>query len=91
MTTGFLWHEKYMWHDTGSGAATNVEPGEHFENPDTKRRMKNLMDLSGITDQLVRLEPRLATEDELRRFHTDAYINQIRKQSDAFGLSLIHI
>ena len=58
MTTGFLWHEKYMWHDTGSGAATNVEPGEHFENPDTKRRMKNLMDLSGITDQLVRLEPR---------------------------------
>ena len=70
MATGFLWHEKYMWHDTGSGAATNVEPGEHFENPDTKRRMKNLMDLSGITDQLVRLEPRLATEDELRRFHT---------------------
>ena len=85
MATGVLWHEKYMWHDTGSGAATNVEPGEHFENPDTKRRMKNLMDLSGITDQLVRLEPRLATEDELRRFHTDAYINQIRKQSDAFG------
>ena len=66
MTTGFLWHEKYMWHDTGSGAAANIEPGEHFENPDTKRRMKNLLDLSGMTDKLVRLDPRMATEDELR-------------------------
>ena len=85
MATGFLWHEKYMWHDTGSGAAANVEPGEHFENPDTKRRMKNLLDLSGLTDKLVRLNPRMATEEELRRFHTDDYINQIRELSEAFG------
>ena len=85
MATGFLWHEKYMWHDTGSGAAANIEPDEHFENPDTKRRMKNLLDLSGLTDELVRLDPRMATEDELRRFHTDDYINRIRELSDAFG------
>ena len=85
MATGFLWHEKYMWHDTGSGSGVNIEPGEHFENPETKRRMKNLMDLSGMTDKLVRLDPRMATEDELRRFHTDEYINSIRDKSDAHG------
>ena len=85
MATGFLWHEKYMWHDTGSGAAGNVEPGEHFENPETKRRMKNLLDLSGMTDKLVRLDPRIATEEELLRFHTADYINRIRKLSDDFG------
>ena len=55
-----------MWHDTGSGAAANIEPDEHFENPDTKRRMKNLLDLSGLTDKLVRLDPRMATEDDFR-------------------------
>ena len=85
MSTGFLWHEKYMWHDTGSGATPDVEPDEHFENADTKRRMKNLLDLSGLTDQLVRLDPRMATEDELRRFHTDDYINSIRELSDHLG------
>ncbi len=85
MTTGFLWHEKYMWHDTGSGATPDVEPDEHFENADTKRRMKNLLDLSGLTDQLVRLDPRMATEDELLRFHTNEYIQQIRKLSDEHG------
>ena len=85
MSTGFLWHEKYMWHDTGSGAAANVEPGEHFENPETKRRLKNLLDLSGMTDNLVRLDPRMATEEELLRFHTEDYINRIRKLSDDLG------
>ena len=74
-----------MWHDTGSGATPDVEPDEHFENADTKRRMKNLLDLSGLTDQLVRLDPRMATEDELRRFHTDDYINSIRELSDHLG------
>ena len=85
MSTGFLWHEKYMWHDTGSGAAANVEPGEHFENPETKRRLKNLLDLSGMTDNLVRLDPRMATEEELLRFHTEDYINRIRKLSGDLG------
>ena len=85
MATGFLWHEKYMWHDTGSGAAVNIEPGEHFENPETTRRMKNLLDVSGLTDKLTRLDPRMATEDELRRFHTEDYINRIKELSDDLG------
>ena len=57
MSTGFVWHEKYMWHDTGSGAASNIEPDEHFENADTKRRLKNLLDLSGLSDELIQLKP----------------------------------
>jgi len=74
-----------MWHDTGSGAAVNIEPDEHFENPETKRRMKNLLDVSGLTDKLIRLDPRMATEDELRRFHTENYINRIKELSDDNG------
>ena len=47
-----------MWHDTGSGASELpsggwLEPGEHSENPATKRRLKNLLDATGLTDRLV--------------------------------------
>ena len=47
MTTGFVWDERYMWWDTRHGAAFMpaggwLEPGEHAENPSTKRRFKNL-------------------------------------------------
>ncbi len=85
MPTGFVWHERYMWHDTGTGALGYTEPGEHWENPDTKRRFKNLLDLTGLSDDLVQLKPRLATEDELGRFHTTEYIRRIRELSDDRG------
>jgi len=74
-----------MWHDTGTGGQGYTEPGEHWENPDTKRRFRNLLDLSGLSDELVQLKPRLATEDELGRFHTTAYVRKIRELSDDRG------
>ena len=49
-----------MWHDTGSGASELpsggwLEPGEHSESPATKRRLKNLLDATGLTDRLFLL------------------------------------
>ena len=69
--TGLVWHERYMWHDTGSGTSELpsggwLEPHIHAENPDTKRRLKNLLDASGLTEQLVALPPRPATVDGRR-------------------------
>jgi acetoin utilization deacetylase AcuC-like enzyme len=88
--TGFVWHELYMWHDTGSGAGPNaagglVEPGEHGESPASKRRLKNLLEVSGLLDSLVALRPRPATEAELRRFHTGAYVARIQQLSAVGG------
>lgn len=85
MATGFVWHERYMWHDTGSGARADVEPGEHFEHPETKRRLKNLLDVTGLSDALVMLKPRAATEEEIRRVHSAAYLARIREMSEGFG------
>ncbi len=56
MATGLVWHERYMWHDTRHAAGPLpaggwLEPGEHSENPGTKRRFKNLLDISGLTEQ----------------------------------------
>ncbi len=92
MTTGFVWHERYMWHDTGSqvnylpaGGMTALQPLIHVENPETKRRLKNLLDVLGVTEQLTPIKPQMATEAELTRFHTATYVAQIKEMSDNGG------
>ena len=57
MATGFVWHELYMWHNTGNWAQVfapglTIQPGEHAENPETKRRLRNLVEVSGLIDHL---------------------------------------
>jgi acetoin utilization deacetylase AcuC-like enzyme len=71
--TGFVYHELYQWHDTGNYAGFMpygfpLQPGMHFEHPETKRRFKNLLDASGYIKQLSIVEPRHATREALRRF-----------------------
>jgi acetoin utilization deacetylase AcuC-like enzyme len=88
--TGFLTHERYFWHDTGTAAGLWrsggwLEPYQHFENADTKRRFQNLLTVSGLIDDLVLLHPRAATEPEVLRFHTRDYLAQIRATSNAGG------
>ena len=90
MATGFVHHERYLWHDTGSAglwmpAGGLVQPDVHAENPETKRRIRNLLEVSGLLDRLVRIEPRAATEDEVLRFHTAEYLERIKTMSAERG------
>ena len=77
--TGWVYSELYMWHDTGRHnllhppSLTN-QPGEHAENPETKRRFSNLVEVSSLADELVRIKPRPAAMEELLRFHTAPYL-----------------
>ncbi len=87
MATGFVFHELYLWHNTWNysgifAPSLTVQPGEHNENPETKRRMRNLIEVSGLLDQLVQLKPRYATDDEVARFHTRAHIAKIKAISE---------
>ncbi|MDJ0926880.1 MAG: class II histone deacetylase [Gammaproteobacteria bacterium] len=91
MKTGFVHHELFMWHNTGNFAGVMpfgnpVQPYEHVENPETKRRIKNLLDVSGMTGKLVPIEPRPATEEELLRFHTKDHIEKIQSLNESFGV-----
>ena len=59
-----------MWHDTGSAlgvlpADGQFQPWIHFENPETKRRLKNLLDAYQFTDKLVSIAPSPASEAQL--------------------------
>ena len=88
MVTGYVWHELFGWHDTGtnvgilpSDPAAGLQPLQHFENAETKVRMHSLLGASGLYAHLEPLAPRQATEDELRRVHTAEHIARIREES----------
>jgi aldehyde dehydrogenase (NAD+)/betaine-aldehyde dehydrogenase len=90
MTTGFVVHERYMWHDTGSAAlffpsGGFIEPAHHSESPETKRRFRGLVEATGLLGYLTPLAPTPATENDLLRYHTQGYVDKIKAYSAAFG------
>ena len=79
-----------MWHDTGTAAwvmapGLTVEPLKHIENAEGKRRLRNLVEVSGLLEHLVELKPRPATEAEILRLHTRDYLDRIKKMSSEGG------
>ena len=79
-----------MWHDTGTSAwvmpaGLTVEPLGHIENVDGKRRIRNLIEVSGLMDHLMQLKPRPAKEDEIARLHTREYMERIKRASSETG------
>lgn len=90
MTTGYVFHEKLLWHDTGTYAYTMppggyVEPYRHIENADSKRRLHSLVVASGLIDHLVKIAPRPATDEEIMRVHPRAHLDKIKALSAAGG------
>ena len=91
--TGFFFDERCFWHSTGLHAVTLpvggwVQPpagGGHAESPETKRRMKNLMDVSGLTPQLALRSAAPASLEDLRRIHPDSYLERFKTISDNGG------
>ena len=88
--TGYVWHERYGWHDTGTHAGTTpsggyVQPDRNFESPESKTRLAGLIEVSGLLDDLVRLRAHPVTEEDLLRVHTKRHVDSIREQSDAGG------
>lgn len=91
MSTGFMWDDRFLWWDQGHAAAFMpvdkwIEPGmEHAENPAMKVRLKNLLSVSGLLDQMTRVPAREASVAEITRFHTLDYVNRMKAMSEAGG------
>jgi acetoin utilization deacetylase AcuC-like enzyme len=90
MTTALVWHEKLMWFDTGTFAGPMpvggwVQPGDPAENPEAKRRIKNLLDATGMTARMSVITPSPATDDDILRVHTSAYLAKVKALSAAYG------
>jgi len=88
--TGWLCEELYLWHDTGTAAGLVasggwLEPLAHVESPATKRRFRNLLEVSGLLDDLVVLRAREATAEELQAVHGREYVERIERLSEGSG------
>jgi len=71
-----------MWHEPGViNGSEWMEPTEFWENSHTKRRIHNLLSVSGLVEQLVPIKARVASEQEVTRFHTQRYHDQIQHDS----------
>ena len=92
MTTGFFWDEKCFWHGGGNyagmlpvGGLVQPMTGGLPENPETKRRLKNLIDVTGLSRDLAMQGAAPATRADLERIHPAAYLNEFKVLSDAQG------
>lgn len=84
--TGYVFEERYMWHDPGNiQFSTWLEPIEHWENSHTKRRLHNLICVSGFIDKLIPIKARKASREEILRFHDENYIDQLELDSNRNG------
>ena len=96
MTTAFLTDERVFWHGGGAYALTMPVGGPMGglvqplptglpENPETKRRMKNLLDATGLLRQLAVGSADPASDEDLRRVHPESYLSEFRRLSAASG------
>ena len=93
MTTALYFDELCLWHQQGAHALVMpaggwVQPSAgygHPESPDTKRRLKALMDVSGLTARLAVRSAPAATREDLLRVHPAAYLDRLAALSGAGG------
>jgi acetoin utilization deacetylase AcuC-like enzyme len=91
--TGFFWDERCFWHGGGNYALTLpvgglVQPlvaGGLPESPETKRRLKNLMDVTGLTAELRCASAPEASFEDLVRVHPAGFLQEFKRLSDAGG------
>ncbi|HVW70959.1 MAG TPA: class II histone deacetylase [Steroidobacteraceae bacterium] len=89
-TTGLVCHEHYFWHHTGASAgplpySLTLQPDLHPEQPQTKRRLLGLLEVSGLLEHLQRIKPRPATSAEILAYHTPEYVDRVRELSAGVG------
>lgn len=91
--TGFFFDEHCFWHSAGLFALTLpvggwVEPpsgSAHAESPESKRRLKNLMDVCGLSQQLCVQGGKPVSLEQMQQVHTADYLQRFKSMCDAGG------
>lgn len=90
-STAYITDELCFWHDPGNYALMlkpggYVEPyNRHIENPDPKRRLHNLLQVSGLMDAMQVRPARDASVQELTRLHSSDYVHKVQAIAQAGG------
>lgn len=91
--TGFFHDERCFWHSGGNyagmipvgGLVQPLAAGGLPENPETKRRLKNLAEVTGLMAELAAMDAAPATREDLERVHPTSYLDAFRAASDSGG------
>ena len=85
MTTGWVWHERFGWHDTGTAAGflkgEFIQPLQHVESPESKARFASLVEVSGNAKALKRIEITKASDEDILRIHTSEHLDRMKALS----------
>lgn len=91
--TALFWDERCFWHH-GAGYALTAPLGDLVqplatgglpEDPETKRRLKNLIDVTGLGREIAQTSAPLASRNDLLRVHPERYLKAFQDLSDAGG------
>lgn len=79
-----------MWHDAGNSASFmpaggSVQPDQHAEEPETKRRIRNLIEVSGLLSRLTTITAEPVDKEMILRVHSREYVERIAAQSRGLG------
>ena len=91
MKTAFFTDERCFWHGGGNYSFTLptgglVQPGGGLpESPETKRRLRNLIDVTGLAQDLAIQSAPPASRDDLLRVHPAHYLDPFKALSDDTG------
>ncbi|MFY0690738.1 MAG: class II histone deacetylase [Paracoccaceae bacterium] len=93
MSTAFFSDERCFWHAGGDYAFTLplgglVQPlaaGGLPENPETKRRLKNLIEVTGLIGDLRVQNSEPVSWEDLARVHPESFLHNFKRMSDAGG------
>ena len=92
MTTAFFWDERCFWHGGGNyafmapvGGVVQPMMGGLPENPETKRRLVNLLRVTGLWDVLQTGSAPMVSEDDLARVHPADFLATFRETAEAGG------
>lgn len=88
MRTGFFVNERCFWHSGGNysflvpvGGLMQPASGAGLpENPETKRRFRNLVEVTGLMGELATPSAAPATHEDILRIHPASYIDTFRQK-----------
>ncbi len=91
--TAFFHDELCLWHSTGEavlflpvgGWLQPLAGGGHPESPESKRRFKSLLDVSGLSGQLSVRSAQPVTDEDILRVHTPDYVARFKELSQGRG------
>ena len=86
-TVAIVHEERYFWHQSYLDQGPGIQDPARFqmENPEPRRRLRDLLDASGLLDQMVRIRAREVTRDDLIRVHDEEYVDAVAARNETGG------